>query len=852
MPTTVSDALKIFFKDAKYPIIFTGAGVSVRAGLPTWKRMVEQLAEGMRVSDPLTRQQMLECVRTGNYTLAVDYFNISPQMLAGDKQRLLVSLLSKYDADPILPIAKLPFRGCLTTNFDRSILDAIAKECGRAPRDFKFGDVSFKQAQWEENLFVARIHGSVEAPNSMVLSESQFRVLLSDETYAELLRACFTQKNVLFIGFSFYDPAVRHVFEDLDRRFGGASPGRHLAILPSDASSEFLQKAARLNIKVVQYDSDDNHAALWTGISDFNKTARVSATPLAKHKTTPFDFTKRYLAACYARAKSLGSSIALKESVIEGIVSAMIQEVAPKAISRPELLEKIRLTLGLKGREAESILSSAAQSLVEAGLCRKLKGDGGRGFKLAWIGEIADADSLGSAIEILTKSVKSRAYLQEGWKTGQEVKDTMTAFFNQLIRRRGWDLGAAFAAGRAPENLAIRELLNECSTGLPSFDLERLFRVCESMFQHPSGEEAAVLNELGRVSFAVELAFQSPQSTLLQKAILPKTIYFDTSVLLPALVKGHPFSEVYQSAIKRLKEAASGAAIQLKLKVSKVYLNEIISHKRSAEEFSEQLGSDFPAAARSDALYHGLTNVNVYVGAYANWIENHGKMTFEIFLLRFAPYKTEEQLSRWLVSQGFEIVESPKGPHYPEFYALLEKAYATSLAYGKRPILIEHDAKQLSILESEVRKGEKSLFVTADRQLQQITAEAKFSMVSNMMISHVGLVQFIELLLGGVANGAALTELFWSTRISDRAQAVRTYFTTLALEQYDAAMTMAMPEIIEKFTDTTTQELERLGADLDSDEPKKRAEAFRQLGSLEKNYLSGMHEAVEKLRAKAE
>lgn len=851
MPTTVSEVLKEFFNDAKYPIIFTGAGVSARAGLPTWDRMVVQLAEGIRGSDPLTTQQMLECARTSEYTLAVDYFNLSRQMLEGDKQRLLASLLSKYDITPILPIAKLPFRGCLTTNFDRSILDAIAKEWSQAPRDYKFGDASFKQAQWEEGLFVARIHGSVEVPNSMVLSEMQFKTLLSDDTYADLLRACFTQRNVLFLGFSFYDPAVRHVFEDLDRRFGSASLGRHVALLPSDASSDFIRKATRLNIKVVQYDSTDNHAALWAGINDFNAKKRVPIS-FPVPKTTPFEFTKRYLAACYARARMQDSSIALRESVLEGIISAMLQEVAPKAISRSELLEKIRLALGLKGQEAETILDSAVKSLIDAGLCRKLKGDGGRGTKLAWIGVMAEADSLDSAIEILTKSVKSRAYLQEGWKTGQEVKDTMTAFFNQLIRRRGWDLGAAFAAGRAPESVAIGGLLNECSIGLSSFDLERLLRVCESMLQHPSEEEAAVLNELGRVSFAVELAFQSPQSTLLQKAILPKAIYFDANVLLPALVKGHPFNQIYQSAIKRLKVAASGVATPLKLKVSTVYLNEIISHRRNAEGFYAQLGNDFQAVARSDALFHGLTNVNVYVGAYANWVESHESMTFENFLSRFAPYTTEEQLSKWLIKEGFEIVDSPKGPHYPEFYALLEKAYATLLAYGKTPTLIEHDAKQLSILDSEVRKGEKSLFVTADRKLQQVTGEAKFSMASNMMISHVGLVQFIELLLGGVAGGAGLTELLWSSCMSDRAQAVRSYFTTLALEQYEDAMIMAMPDIIERFADTTTQELERVGADLDAEEPKKRAEAFKLLGMLEENYLTGMHEAVEKLRARVE
>lgn len=849
MPSTVSDALRTFFTDADYPLIFTGAGVSARAKLPTWKQLIEQLAEGIRASDPLTTQVMYERIRDADYTLAVDYFNMSPKMLSGDKHKLLHDIFSKFDVGPILPIAKLPVRGCLTTNFDRSIFDAFAKEGGQTPRDYKYGDISFKQAQWDDNFFVARIHGSIEMPSSMVLSEAQFKALLADDTYADLLRMCFTQRNVLFLGFSFYDPAVRHVFEELDRRFGSASPGRHLALLPSDASSEFIQKAARLNIKVVQYGSADNHGALWSGINKFTEKMRVAAAPLSASKTTPFDFTKRYLAACYARAKSLGTSIALRESVLEGIVSAMLQEIAPKAIGRKTLLEKIRVALGIRGHEVEAILDNAIRSLIDAGLCRKLKAEGGRGFNIAWIGETAEFGSLDSAIGVLTNSVKNRAYLQEGWRTGPEVKDTMTAFFNQLIRRRGWDLGAAFAARRPPEAVAIDSLLKQCAVGLSAFDLERLGRVCESMLQHPSEEEAVVLNELGRVSFALEMAFQSPRSVLLHKTILPRLLYFDASVLLPALVKGHPFSHIYLDAITRLKNAASAAAIQLKIKVCSVYLNEIISHRKNAEDYSDQFGDDFPTVARSDALYHGATNVNVYVGAYANWINRNEAISFKEFLSRVAPYTTESQLKRWLTSQGFEIFGGFKGPQYPAFYAHLERGYANSLARGKGPILIEHDAIQLSILDVDLLKGEKVLFVTADRKLQSVTAESKFSAVADMMISHVGLIQFIELLLGGMDDGAALTELLWNARVSDRAQSVRSYFTNLALQQYDEGMAMAMPSIIEKFTDAATAELNRVGADLDAEDPKKRANAFRVLGSLEKNYLDGMREAVEKLSA---
>ncbi|KQM55770.1 hypothetical protein ASE80_01570 [Pseudomonas sp. Leaf15] len=844
----VAEALKRFFNEATYPVIFIGAGVSVRAGLPTWKQLVTSMAEGLRQSDPLTTQQMLECVREGEYTLAVDYFNISRKMLEGEKRKLIRQQLKTFNIDTIRPIARLPFRACLTTNFDRSMLEVIAAERHLSALDFKYGDMSFRQAQWEEDLFVARIHGAAEVAESIILSESQFKVLLEDDSYKDLLRACFVNRNVLFVGFSFYDPAVRHIFEDLDRRFGAASPGRHMALLPQDISSEFLQKAARLNIEVIKYDSENYHSALWASIEEFNGFSTVVEELPFESVRTPFESTKRYLAACYARAKTQDSSMALREAVLEGIVSALLQEAAPAAISRADILEKIRLALGLKGRDAENILNKATVSLIDEGLCVKIRGTKEKGAKYSWRGGEIGGSSLDSAINTLSESIASRAFLEEGWKIDSIIKDKVVIVFNHLIKRRGWDLGASFASGRPPEIIAIDSVFNECSLSLAAYDRERLLRVFTNMLIHPSADESQLLGELGRISFAMEMAFHSPQKTLLHNAVLPRSIYFDANVLLPALVVGHPFNQVYQEVISRLKSASQSAALKLDLNVCQVYLNEIISHRKNALAYCEEAGDEFAKIARSDALYNGVTNLNVFVGAYANWVENNEEISFKDFLLRFAPYNTEGQLRTWLIAKGFKITNSYKNSKYPEYYSSLEKAYAGSLTNGKTPILMEHDAIQLSILDSDISKGEKTLFVTGDRRLQQIALGFKNSSISEMMISHVGLVQLIELVLGGISEGAGFTELLWSARISNKAQAVRSHLVALGLAEYNDSIALSMPAMIESFSAVAAKELERTDSDLDSSDPKLRVKAFKTLGGLEENYLKNMHLAVDRLQ----
>lgn len=841
----ISSSLERFFKSAEYPIIFTGAGVSVRAGLPTWKRLIEKMAEAMQTHDPMVSQVMKQCILDGELTKAVDYFNLTSKMLDGEKLSLLRHILTDYDPTKISPIARLPFRACVTTNFDKSVHDAIAVERKMAAIDYKYGDSSFKQAQWEDGLFVARIHGAAEVPASMILSEGQFAGVIGDENYQQFLRTCFVHRNVLFLGFSFYDPAIRSVFEDLDRQFGAATPGRHMVLLPDSSSVEFLQKASRLNIEVVKYSDAEGHKEFWEAIENFEVSG--PRMPLVAQLSRPLGPAKRFLAACFARAKTRDRSRALKEAIIEGILSAMLQDAAPGAISRMELLEKVRTNLGLKKQASQEFIDSAVRSLIDAGLCRKMKS--GQVTMFAWQGDKSDEDSLEVAIGKLSQSLEQRALLQEKWRLEDRLSQALPTMFNHLVRTRGWDLGASFAAGRAPDPVSVESAIDESDLPLSAFDRERLIRAFLMMLQNPTEDEARILGELGRVSFALEMAFQAPRSTLLHNAVLPHRIYFDASVLLPALVEGHPFSHVYSEAIDRLKNAAASAAVDMRLTVCTVYLNEMISHRRAAEAVRREYGDGFEKMARMDALYHGPTNTNVYIGAYANYMHKNDSISFDEYLKKFAPYVSEVDLKKWLLGRGFEVIDAIKTSRYSEVYGMLEVEYANSLASGKKkPLLIEHDAIQIAKIESDVARGDRVLFVTADRQLREFVSKIGLIDVADGMVSNVGLVQFIELVLGGISESTGMTELLWNTRLSDKAMAVRSYFTNLALQMYDDGMAMAMPDIVESYSEQSAREMAKEQLDLDSEEPKGRVKAFQKLGALEENYLKGMTQAVEKIR----
>ena len=832
------------------PVLFSGAGVSMRAGLPDWKGLLTALAEGVRFKSALLANAMTESIAQGKLTKAADLWALIDEVPLGDRLDTLTTVLGNYEPRPLKDIAALPFRSCLTTNFDRSLLDAFAVSRGAAPRDYRLGDKTLAEAVWENQFFIARVHGCVEAPGEIVLSGGQFDRLLQNDVYVELLTRTFTNKAVLFLGFSFYDPAIKYVLELIDKKFGPSPPGRHTALIPR-GFNEFLQKAHRLNISVAEYDSANSHSVLWDGIAEAaaalkrrKAAAPSAATPVSLHRPM-----KQYLAACYARAQISSESVSLSEIVLEGVISAIVQAVAPKGIPFHEIRESIRQSIGLRGDDIDEPALGALKALSESKLIRRQRSKGEKGYKYSWVGSIEPNGGLGAAIDKLVVSFLDRAYVQEGWRPRDKaVSDVVREFMVNAVQHRGWDLGAAFAAGRPPDGVDVLQILAESGAArLSALDRERLIRTFDSMFLRPTAEEAELLGELGRVSFALELAFQAPRSTLFHRATLPKRVYLDTNVIMPAIIEGHPNQRLYTTAIRRMKEASTKAGVPCQFVVFQGYLNEVISHRRAALDAAAKAEGDFDAAARSDVLFHGAANINVFTGAYIRYLDGGGAPGFSDFVKRVAPYKTEAELGRCLSAQGFLVVNQIKDPLYANLYAMLERANAKKLIDGKEPILLEHDALQLRLLAMDAAKGERSVFVTADRRLGDDVSDRAFVYLRDSMISHVGLLQLIDLLVGLKVDKREVGVLLWNSTVSDKTQKMRSYLVAEALEQHDAAMAMEMHRVVELHAEKIVKELDRVGLDLDSHSPRKRVEAFRTLGTLEKGFFSGMREAIEKL-----
>ncbi|MRW85652.1 hypothetical protein GJ698_16340 [Pseudoduganella sp. FT26W] len=833
--------------------LFAAAGLSARAGVPPWGALLNQLAQWLNSRDALVAQKMIELVRKYDYLKAAEFFFMADGVTDKERYTQLLALLTPDNPAATDEIFKLPFTCAITTNFDRLLFDGFAKIKGVAPKDYKRGDISFKNAVFSEPPFVCRVHGGIEDPSAIVLSQSKFDELEKDEYYKDILTQAFKNRKMLMVGFSFADPAILSILRSINKNYGPLAVGSHLALMPSDADDDTKGLLNRLNIEALYYDhtaTDKTHNSLWNLIDEVlvlqNQKPPVSIAAPELGTALPFDAAKRYLAACYARA-DLGAGIhSLREVVIEGMVSSIIQQSHPKSIGFKEIVSKIHADLNLGLDDSKKLVTSALTAMVDAKLCIWHRRAGEQ--KVSWQGSVDGANKLEKDIAILVESVLNRAFVEEGYRATVDVRGGLQKFFAQLVLQRGWDLGAAFAAGKIPKALNIDNLMFSVCRTQSTNDIQRMIRVCERLIHNPTSAEAEILGALGRASFGLELAIQAPRSSLLFTNTLPSRIYLDANVIMPAFVEGHTYHKIYSDTITALSKATNGVGTTKVFAIYE-YLNEVVSHRRLAlQEFNENK-EHFRNDSIRQAVYSGSSNMNVFIGAYANLVNSGVDLEFDLYLQKYAPYTNEDELSIWLMERDVHVIKRNfkiAAGLQAEASLQLQKAYSTMIKTDKDARLIEHDARQLSLLASDVDAGHRSVLVTADRRLREAVATSNQKRLAEHMISHVGLTQLVDLLIGSPTDARSLSHLIWDSPISDRSNEVRQYFISMALRRYDEAIALEMPLLVDKFVDEVMITAKRKGLDPDNRINNQQDSWFRVAGSFEDQFFDAMKEQIEK------
>jgi hypothetical protein len=214
--------------------VFLGAGVSTDAKYPSWKVLLKDIAEELDID--LDVEHDLAGV-------AQWYINHNKNVRTKIGRVIKNAFPPKTEVPKSLQVlSRLPLKHVWTTNYDRLIETAWELSGKRIDVKTRVDELAVPDPTASATLY--KMHGSVDDPANVVISKEDYELYRREKgAFFHLLTGHSLGMSLLFIGFSFTDANVAHLF-GLLREIVRDVPPDHYAIVRRPRSPDSITGAA--------------------------------------------------------------------------------------------------------------------------------------------------------------------------------------------------------------------------------------------------------------------------------------------------------------------------------------------------------------------------------------------------------------------------------------------------------------------------------------------------------------------------------------------------------------------------------------------------------------------------------
>jgi hypothetical protein len=199
-------------------ILFAGAGVSMTVGLPSWRTLVEHIAEELELDPGILSDPGI------NHLILAEFYRL--------KQGSIGPLRSWMDRNwTVAPdqmkasrvhelICKLDFPIIYTTNFDRNLETAFELHGKDFVKIVNAKDIARIRDGVPQ---IVKYHGDFDDDESIVIAETDYMDRLSFESPLDIkFRSDALGKTILFVGYSLTDLNIRFLLHRLWKMWCGS------------------------------------------------------------------------------------------------------------------------------------------------------------------------------------------------------------------------------------------------------------------------------------------------------------------------------------------------------------------------------------------------------------------------------------------------------------------------------------------------------------------------------------------------------------------------------------------------------------------------------------------------------
>ena len=218
--------------------LFLGAGMSSNAGLPSWKKLFEPLAEEIGIDLNNTSYQL--------YDIAQFYANNKG---ISQLHKKISSEINKIDetSETLDELTNIQCNSIWTTNFDKVIENNYYKKGKRT--NIIHSEENLVNVELNKNINIFKMNGDIDNLKHAIITKGDLEAynekhkLLLTFFKRELVVKCF-----LFIGYSFTDSLVLSCISELSQAFDGEHP-YHYAIMKKSNDPDFVNFVSDLETR---------------------------------------------------------------------------------------------------------------------------------------------------------------------------------------------------------------------------------------------------------------------------------------------------------------------------------------------------------------------------------------------------------------------------------------------------------------------------------------------------------------------------------------------------------------------------------------------------------------------------
>jgi len=196
-------------------VVFAGSGLSLKFGLPNWSKLVRDVISEIDIK----KYNSLVTLMEDEVMTPMEILEKLNSEHSDIKRYIKNNFQIKEGGDFLLHKNILQLSGqVITTNYDNAF--ELASDNKIIPSIYN-SEFNMSEIGKNNNNYIFKLHGSYDVPENCVIFKDQYDKLYSKDTPAkEKLKSIFAERVILFIGFSFNDPDINLIFENLDNVFG--------------------------------------------------------------------------------------------------------------------------------------------------------------------------------------------------------------------------------------------------------------------------------------------------------------------------------------------------------------------------------------------------------------------------------------------------------------------------------------------------------------------------------------------------------------------------------------------------------------------------------------------------------